>query len=448
MVLIGLLGAIGVVSVSPQDTISEDDLVLYGTDVRIEEKEQAGGFFIYIRNKPGITSVMLTESSERPSRDSNTYAYTAKKFNDINGHEKRVLNGRFIQPRSGFFIVDSTPEPDLAFGSAFILFLPYVVEFGYENTRNGSIDVRKEGLYMSIRTFEKSYASYEGMYRDNPFYLEKIEQEEEIPIAPTDLPPAAMVEKPPVLIPEIVPPTPEENQNVEIPVTVAADDPVTEAEEEEVLEFSETATESSLAALLSPPDGESEKYAPDTIATFQDIAAKAQSKAIFVENKNDIIDQINGILKRLPRNKSTDIVIMLDTTRSMWDDLAVIKSRLIPTISRTMDGQVYRIGLVLYRDIGEEYVTKSIDFTDQPESIQKTINEVQAGGGGDWPEAVYNALDIAVNEYKWISDNRVAFIVGDAPPHIPPSGNIDTDKLYTVASSKKIYIFPMIVPRR
>lgn len=433
-ILISVLSIIGSGLVFGQNTKS--DLVLYGQDVRIEEKKEAGGFFLFVRKKENMQSVMLTESAERPSRDSNTYAYTTTKFNDINGNEKRVLNGRFIQPRSGFFIIDSTIEPDVIFGSAFVLFLPYTVAFGYANTRNGNIDIKEEGLYMSIRTFEQPYASYEGSYKDNAFYLEKIEK-----TSIEDIPPNSIVEKPPVSAPTIVPVSVAVSNAITptkeiIPVAVAAPDIV-----------KTPATASSLADIFDL-DSVDDKYNPDTVVEFRKIAKRSNTQATFIENKNDIVDKIGAVLLTLPKNESSDIVILLDTTRSMWDDLAVLKSRLIPTISKIMQSRVYRIGLVLYRDEGEKYVTKRIEFNDQLESIQRSMNTLQASGGGDWPEAIYEALEEAVNQYSWIAENRIVFIVGDAPPHAEDETSVDVDRVYAAAAAKRILIYPMIVPTR
>ena len=175
---------------------------------------------------------------------------------------------------------------------------------------------------------------------------------------------------------------------------------------------------------------------------------RANSQAFYITNKNDIVTKIEDILNSLPENTNTDVVIALDTTRSMWDDLAVLKSRLVPTLGRVFQGKTFRIGLVLYRDFEEEYVTKLFGFNDQIHALQKYINDAQSGGGGDWPEAVYEALDVAINDYTWVSENRIIFIIGDAPPHEPPNTAIDVDQLYDVASAKKIVIYPFIVPRR
>ncbi len=80
-----------------------------------------------------------------------------------------------------------------------------------------------------------------------------------------------------------------------------------------------------------------------------------------------------------------------------------------------------RIGLVTYRDRGDDYVTKRFDLTDDIDSVFRNLQTFQADGGGDTPESVNQALDEAVNKMSWSTDTsvlRLIFLVGDAPPHM------------------------------
>lgn len=419
--------------------VENNDLILFAQDVRIVEEVKLGGFFLFIRKKNEINSVLLAESAETPTKDSNTYAFRTSKFNSINGNEKRVLNGRFIQSKLGYFVIDNTPEPDLEFGLAYVLFLPYELQYGYTNTRNGKIDLRQTGAYLSLRTFSKPYADYAGSYKDNSFYLERV----------------ADISDPPT--PDVLPPSynlganpPEQMLNLFNSPSDNVINPLPQPQPE-VLQTDASIIESPtidtniLDELLS---SSSEKYSPETINNFKDIAKKTNGKAILINSKDDIVDNIANILSSLPKGKSSDIVILLDTTRSMWDDLSILKSRLLPTISRTMRSEVYRIGMVLYRDQGEEYVTKKYDFSDQLDEIQRNLNAIQASGGGDWPESVYEALQVGIEEFPWLSESRVIFIVGDAPAHEPPNTEVNIDQIYSIAAVKKITLYPFIVPRR
>jgi Mg-chelatase subunit ChlD len=80
-----------------------------------------------------------------------------------------------------------------------------------------------------------------------------------------------------------------------------------------------------------------------------------------------------------------------------------------------------KIGLVGYRDRGDDYVVKSFQMTDDIDAMYGHLRAFEAGGGGDMPESVNEALDEAVNKMKWSEDRSVLkliFLVGDAPPHM------------------------------
>jgi len=79
------------------------------------------------------------------------------------------------------------------------------------------------------------------------------------------------------------------------------------------------------------------------------------------------------------------------------------------------------MGLLAYRDVGDEYVTRMFDLSPDIQDIYAHLLELHARGGGDWPESVNEALDVAVNKLQWTSGGdvrRIVFLVGDAPPHM------------------------------
>jgi hypothetical protein len=57
-----------------------------------------------------------------------------------------------------------------------------------------------------------------------------------------------------------------------------------------------------------------------------------------------------------------------------------------------------RMGLVAYRDIGDDYVTKRFDLTTDIQDLYGKLLGLQAQGGGDWPESVNEALDVERKE--------------------------------------------------
>lgn len=126
-----------------------------------------------------------------------------------------------------------------------------------------------------------------------------------------------------------------------------------------------------------------------------------------------------GVKGKLPTQ--LDLLIVLDTTGSMGDELEFLKSEVkgIATAVRAKFPKVdQRYGLILYRDDGDEYVTRKFDFTPSLDRFRKDLGDQKAGGGGDEPEAMHRGLEDAL-QMRWRDENtaRVLFLVTDAPPH-------------------------------
>ena len=117
-----------------------------------------------------------------------------------------------------------------------------------------------------------------------------------------------------------------------------------------------------------------------------------------------------------------DLVFVLDTTGSMGDELDRLKSTLdaiVFSASRARPRPRLRLGMVLYRDRGDQYVTRTVPLTADLRRFERALASVAAGGGGDGPEDVQSGLRVAVEELDWRTDGiRLAFLVGDAPPHL------------------------------
>lgn len=130
-----------------------------------------GGFHLYIRAKDDIKSVLLTETTQDPKLKLHNYAYRDPVFNSINGSEKRLLNGEPLDISKGLYsLIDSTVEEDTPLGRAFHIWIPHVIVYGYSWSRHGELEVI-DGTFINIRSFEKPFADYEGVFKDNPFVL-------------------------------------------------------------------------------------------------------------------------------------------------------------------------------------------------------------------------------------------------------------------------------------
>ncbi len=120
--------------------------------------------------------------------------------------------------------------------------------------------------------------------------------------------------------------------------------------------------------------------------------------------------------------QSVDVLFVFDATGSMGDELRYLQAEMKDVISRASaatGGLAIRTGAVVYRDHGDEYITRISRLTDDIATTQTFIDKQEANGGGDYPEAVPEALMAALNS-AGRDDNaraRIAFLILDAPCH-------------------------------
>ncbi len=150
--------------------LKAQDISLGKDDVLVIQSPE-GGYHLYIKAKPDIKSVLLTETTRDPELKEANYAYRNPDYNVINGDEKRLLNGEFLLPEKKLYsLIDSTPEEDTPLGKAFHIWIPYIIVYGYDWSRSGEVEVA-DGTFFNIRTFVKPYGDYDGGFQDNPFVL-------------------------------------------------------------------------------------------------------------------------------------------------------------------------------------------------------------------------------------------------------------------------------------
>jgi Mg-chelatase subunit ChlD len=122
-------------------------------------------------------------------------------------------------------------------------------------------------------------------------------------------------------------------------------------------------------------------------------------------------------------NVELDLLFVLDTTGSMGEEIERLKTTIdiinLNLVSLSTAPRV-RFGMVLYKDRGdEEYRTRIVHLTDRLPGFQRDLEKVTASGGGDTPEDLEAALELAVKRIRWNRDGiRLAFIITDAPPQL------------------------------
>jgi hypothetical protein len=357
----------------PRSEIRAQNLILQARDLRIEQGAD-GGYHLYIRKKTGMASVLLTESTKDFTMQEDNYAYRSPLWNPVNGNEIRILEGTPI-PREYqiWSLIDSTPETHPQLGECFHLYIPYIIEYGYADTRRSGEVYVVDGTYLNIRAFSLPYGDYRGVFQDNPFILR-------------------VTQKP----------------------------------------------------LEGPPEG---NYMKEAREAFQEIAVQGRGDLIYSSGPGDLVEKIKTILDE-ERGRELDMVLCLDTTGSMSNDIDAIRKTLIPMLETMIPGfKDFRIGMLLYKDYYEEYLTRAVPFTRDFAVFQQNLNAIQVRGGRDIPEAVHEALYDAAVKFPWGAESKLVILIGDAPPHLRQRGKISKDMAYQALAERGIRVHAIILPQ-
>ncbi|NKB67180.1 MAG: VWA domain-containing protein [Candidatus Latescibacteria bacterium] len=126
-----------------------------------------------------------------------------------------------------------------------------------------------------------------------------------------------------------------------------------------------------------------------------------------------------------------DVVFLLDATGSMGDEIDAVKERIqgmISDIALAEPAPDVRFGVVAYRDREDDYVTRVYPLTRDIDRIVENLGQIEADGGGDYPESLNEGLHVALDGIEWDAAEGVArlvFLIGDAPPHLDYDDDFD-----------------------
>ena len=136
----------------------------------------------------------------------------------------------------------------------------------------------------------------------------------------------------------------------------------------------------------------------------------------------------------------------LDTTGSMSGLIDGAKRKIWSMADYIASGNPrpeLRVGLVGYRDLGDDYVTRFYDLSDDMDTVFNHLQSFYAAGGGDTPEHVAKALADAVEKTSWTPGDKVlkiVYLVGDAPPHVDYHDGYDYAAIAREAAKKGIHV--------
>lgn len=360
------------------------------------------GYNLYIKKTEGVESIMLTETTRDPDGKMDNYAYRATTWNSVNGDEKRILDGKVLDSENAkYFLIDSTVEYKEGFGECFHIYIPSELVYGYSWSRNGSVKIGR-GTFINIRAFSKKYCDYTGEYKDNPFMFNLEVKRVKKPVKTESIPT------------KVVEPETKNNELVEHKV-----------ESDEVYL--------------------TDDYSPEAVQKFGEIS----DFMIYSKGPETIVDDIMNSMNRINPKACVDVVFAIDATGSMKDDIEKLRKEWVPRLLKDLEGYGdVRLALVLYRDYGDNFYTKSLpvkyfDFTSDIDVFIKNLNgfKIRGNEGGDIPEAVYEALYASMDFVSWRKESvKKVILIGDAEPHPKPRGSQKYTKQLIEKMSKDLSI--------
>ena len=166
-----------------------------------------------------------------------------------------------------------------------------------------------------------------------------------------------------------------------------------------------------------------------------------------ISNPQPSCQKGTGILADVAVSKpKMQVVFLLDATGSMSGLIGTAKEKIwsiASSMTQTTPAPDLEIGMIFYRDRGDEFVTKHIPLGKDLDDLYEQLMEMQAEGGGDEPESVNQALHEAITQMQWDSKPKTyksIFLVGDCPPHMDYQDDVKYPASCAEANKKNITI--------
>ena len=202
---------------------------------------------------------------------------------------------------------------------------------------------------------------------------------------------------------------------------------------------------------VSDANGVAYLFTDEETGTIDVYGGEAVSTADFTAENRDLTVDLG--IAYAEKKDIIELMFVVDVTGSMGDELSFMNNEIADVVNRVAaeyeDAQI-NLALLFYRDHGDKEVFKYYDFVDvtNAEGLatqQAAIAAQRATGGGDYAEAVEEALALAV-EKQWSegATTKIIFQILDAPPHAKQSNQKAMLAAVTAAAKKGIRVCPVL----
>ena len=180
------------------------------------------------------------------------------------------------------------------------------------------------------------------------------------------------------------------------------------------------------------------------------MSGEASESAEFSADEREITVELETHAEKM---NVIELMFVVDVTGSMGDELRFLQTELddvIKKIAANDSETVIHLSLLFYRDHTDQQVFEFCDFVDITDEVglKSTLDKLaaqKASGGGDYEEAVDEALEMAVNA-QWTdgATTKLIFHVLDAPAHNGDEYKVRFNNAVVAAAEKGIRISPIL----
>ena len=147
-----------------------------------------------------------------------------------------------------------------------------------------------------------------------------------------------------------------------------------------------------------------------------------------------------------------ELMFVVDVTGSMGDEIRYLQAELrdvIAQVAAANANATVNLAFLFYRDTDDSVPFTYVDFKDVTNeknlnAHQKILAKQSADGGGDYPEAVDEALAMAISKQWSANATKLIFLVLDAPAHDGQENKTRFAKAVSDAAEKGIRICPVL----
>ncbi|MBL4625815.1 MAG: VWA domain-containing protein [Flavobacteriales bacterium] len=197
------------------------------------------------------------------------------------------------------------------------------------------------------------------------------------------------------------------------------------------------------------PVYDSLKYNGVTVNYFCNLSSRLGGKPYFAEDADSLKDIIMEILST-ELDDGTDIVLLIDKTGSMQDDVDAVKISLKTIMDYLSNFENVRLGIASYSDKNyhHDFWYNRIDLDYDLQKLEDFMDGYVTIGNPDTKESVNDAIVKTVREMNWAYDNkRLMLVIGDAPSQTGDLSDNTVDNVIAVCDSMEVQfnLYPVII---